>query len=1108
MKKLLRTGVVAVLSALLAITIWYHNDSSRALAELKERLELAFSEASGSSVVFSRLGFSFPFSLVIRGIEISSPDTGASLGKIENLSITPEIWTLLSGDTLVVALSAQGIETTEASATLSARIDIPKKNDLIQTLGSPVIKTIELTGGEISFREYRLRKITGNLDLGSGGLTGAEVLFSFKGEDFLANFSKTPQEKTCFSGTLRSMDYTLKGRFYPDDDILAVDNLKGKVLSFNADIFGSISDLSVPGKRTVRLKGYVGGGLKNVILLAMGREKAEDPVFRDGLFTAAFDAGFKEDDIKNISVSANIKADKLPLNNLEIRDISGKLNVNSGILAVSDMTFFVAGYPAGLSLKMNVYDESLPVSFTASASKMDLTRTLNGINLANKNNYGPCDLEISFSGSGKKLYTAARYFAETGSIYPDGSIFSGMEMSGLVKLKNYSDENNRFDDIIAEFFLKNGYLEATDLFFRSFGGEFSGKGGISFTEPGMPVFGDLSVKIPDPDLLPKDFLGNNYRMQGPVKLDVSFRGPGKLISDFFKKPVPGAESFSREDDGNLWRRLLLPEYRHRLPEVTLTSSSEIRKLYCSGILLEDVKAAITLDKGTFAFPSLLFRAFGGSVNGKFKISPPERGIPVSVDLYLKDISPSLIPRNMLDTSAIDPGLLDLDISFSGSGSFLSAIVKDMSGNTSEKEILRKFWRTLLKNEYRDPLARTRAGLRFRLSGMDYKGIRLNKIELDASASDGNIDLPYFYASHKNSSLSGTAWLGIDYADFPVKFSSVLKQADLSEISTKLLSSPGLAEGPGDVAFSFAGHGRVLSEVERHIAAVGKRDNPSSLEKLHSALLFMSEKGLFRNQFFRSSFSLKTLRAGNVRFDNIFGDMVLDNSFFSVPSLTAIFYRGVLSCNLKCDLGTLGFPFSFNAEIKRADLMALVKETMDKKSVVHGNFDFNVQAFGKAEYQTTYAGEGALAIYDANLGRVPILTPLLGWIYEGLEDVFPAFKKINIDSAGATFDIKDRKLITQDLVLSGSDICLIAEGSLDFDGRLDFSFENELIEQRQPEEEDWPVSVRNFITSFGKTISRARLRGTLKDQKWEFEYFAPIRNAISGNVKAFFEGLSG
>ena len=77
--------------------------------------------------------------------------------------------------------------------------------------------------------------------------------------------------------------------------------------------------------------------------------------------------------------------------------------------------------------------------------------------------------------------------------------------------------------------------------------------------------------------------------------------------------------------------------------------------------------------------------------------------------------------------------------------------------------------------------------------------------------------------------------------------------------------------------------------------------------------------------------------------------------------------------------------------------------------------------------------------------------------------------------------------------------------MDFDGNLDFTFQNQFQDPGSEENENWQNMLRTSIVKFGRSISKARLRGTIKEPEWDFEYL--VSNIISDNIQKFFRGIS-
>ena len=97
-------------------------------------------------------------------------------------------------------------------------------------------------------------------------------------------------------------------------------------------------------------------------------------------------------------------------------------------------------------------------------------------------------------------------------------------------------------------------------------------------------------------------------------------------------------------------------------------------------------------------------------------------------------------------------------------------------------------------------------------------------------------------------------------------------------------------------------------------------------------------------------------------------------------------------------------------------------------------------------------------------------------------------RINISQAYCEFEIKDRKLSTQNSLLWGDNIAISATGYMDFDGNLYFTMENKFTQSPIDEAKNWQTSLRNTIIRLGKALGKARLRGTISKPEWIFDYF--------------------
>lgn len=211
-------------------------------------------------------------------------------------------------------------------------------------------------------------------------------------------------------------------------------------------------------------------------------------------------------------------------------------------------------------------------------------------------------------------------------------------------------------------------------------------------------------------------------------------------------------------------------------------------------------------------------------------------------------------------------------------------------------------------------------------------------------------------------------------------------------------------------------------------------------------------------------------------------MTLKDGRLSAPVINGEIYSGVLSGEFKSDIWEKDLPFMLNLVLTSVDFESLITDLNGNIDGVYGILDADVNLEGYAPLPSSYKGDGSITISDANLGSMPIVTPLLGDIYESIKYMLPEARMVNINHAYADFDIENRKVKTDDLTFLGDNIYVHAEGYLDFDGNLDFKFENRFREPPS-EDEGWQVAIRNSMIYVGKFIKKSRLRGTIQNPVW-------------------------
>ena len=245
---------------------------------------------------------------------------------------------------------------------------------------------------------------------------------------------------------------------------------------------------------------------------------------------------------------------------------------------------------------------------------------------------------------------------------------------------------------------------------------------------------------------------------------------------------------------------------------------------------------------------------------------------------------------------------------------------------------------------------------------------------------------------------------------------------------------------------------------------------------------------------------------NMLMDEIVGKFSLDNGTLNAPLISGTLYGGNIICDLKVDLSEKDLPYSFTLAVNNMDFGRVMRDATGKNINISGTLYADMFLKGYAKVPEAAEGNGNITISDANLGPMPIFTPLLGNIFSVAQHVIPGGNKVTIGEAFMDFYVKDRKISTRNLTCSGKSVIITAQGYMDFNGNLDLAVTSQFREPSPGQDADWQLSLRNAIVTFGKLISKAHLRGTIRDPKWEFEYLEPMTNLLSTNIRNFL-GIS-
>jgi len=375
-----------------------------------------------------------------------------------------------------------------------------------------------------------------------------------------------------------------------------------------------------------------------------------------------------------------------------------------------------------------------------------------------------------------------------------------------------------------------------------------------------------------------------------------------------------------------------------------------------------------------------------------------------------------------------------------------------------------------------------------LTDLVISNMHIDNLRASACITDNKIIVPDFTAALYKGSVSGALHIAIPETS-PPSATSVKIVADNINLGYLL---DDLSDNPYNVS------GMLNLEADLYLDPGG---NPLKAMPRRPGTIF---KQLSRYEG-DVNFEITDPVIRNIRLDDLNGRINITDGILKIPSLKGTFYEGLLATDIVLDLNDDSLPYTFTYAVSGVNLSKLVSDINRKSNRIYGTLNSELYVKGFAISSSTAEGSGNIYIKDANLGPMPLLAPLIGDLYSSIQTILGTGQPVNINSAYADFFIKDRKIMTDNMILTGKDINIFADGYVDFDGKLDFSFQNQFKEPDAETHDEWQNFLRTSIVKFGKYISKARLTGTVYEPHWDFEYL--VHNIITDNIKKFLKGIS-
>ncbi len=214
-------------------------------------------------------------------------------------------------------------------------------------------------------------------------------------------------------------------------------------------------------------------------------------------------------------------------------------------------------------------------------------------------------------------------------------------------------------------------------------------------------------------------------------------------------------------------------------------------------------------------------------------------------------------------------------------------------------------------------------------------------------------------------------------------------------------------------------------------------------------------------------------------------------------ITARLYDGRLRLESSADLNLEEMPYRLEAHMDDTNLEKLKADTVWKNKEIRGILSGFIYMNGSLRNLTEIEANGRGLIKEGYLWQLDLLKGL------GRLLLIEELGSIVFREAGMDFKIKDQKLLTNNLILKSEPLVLSGQGSLDFEGKLNFDIMSEFNPEMIAQSESLKRTITSIMARTGQYL-HIKITGSLQDPR--FALIPLPVNVIEKTKELLWEGL--
>jgi len=246
-----------------------------------------------------------------------------------------------------------------------------------------------------------------------------------------------------------------------------------------------------------------------------------------------------------------------------------------------------------------------------------------------------------------------------------------------------------------------------------------------------------------------------------------------------------------------------------------------------------------------------------------------------------------------------------------------------------------------------------------------------------------------------------------------------------------------------------------------------------------------------------------LAQNNIRLDHPALDAGMEDGVLNISHLTAGVWGGMFGMKGFFDFNGGDAPFDASFYFNNLDLRKVAENLQPQNKKLSGSLILQSSLRGLLKKQETWTGKGLVSVKNGDLwetsqfkamGNLPLVK------VEGLDWVI--FREMQ-----GNFQIRDKKVRSEDLTLSSDTVHLNLRGTASFDQQLDMLMDIEYTNAVFLGAEDAGGLAPMMVNQAADLISQYQISGTFKNPKYEKAAGVPVVSSVGKKLGNFLQGLT-